>query len=75
VDGSRQGDLVALAMTQTETDTYEATVGNDELRASLDPPLSSMIAATLEYYIQAYDSKGNHSESPTGTVIVNYCLW
>jgi hypothetical protein len=75
VDGSRQGDLVALAMTEAEPDTYEATVGYDELRASLDPPLSSMTPATLKYYIQAYDSKGNHSESPMSTVIVNYCLW
>jgi hypothetical protein len=64
-----------LTMTQTGTDTYEATVGNNDLRASLDPPLSSTTPATLEYYIQAYDSKGNYSASPTGTVIVNYCLW
>jgi hypothetical protein len=62
-------------MTEAEADTYEATVGNNELRASLDPPLLSMTPATLEYYIQAYDSKGNYSASPTGTVIVNYCLY
>jgi hypothetical protein len=64
-----------LAMTETGTDTYEATVGNDQLKDSLDPPLSSMTAATLEYYIQAFDTKGNRSESPIDTVIVNYCLW
>jgi hypothetical protein len=66
---------VALAMTETEPDTYEATVGNDELEASLDPPLSSMITATLEYYIQAFDGIGNHSESPIGTVTVDYCMY
>jgi hypothetical protein len=66
---------VALAMTEAEPDTYEATVGYDELRASLDPPLSSMTPAKLEYTIQAFDTKGNRSESPISTVIVNYCLW
>jgi hypothetical protein len=75
VDGSRQGGMEDLTMTQTGTDTYEATVGSDQLKDSLNPPLSSMVAATLEYYIQAYDSKGNRSDSPIGTVIVNYCLW
>jgi hypothetical protein len=62
-------------MTEIGTDTYEATVGSDELRASLDPPLSSMITATLEYYVQAFDGIGNHSQSPTSTVAVNYCLY
>jgi hypothetical protein len=75
VDGPREGDLTAMAMTETETDTYEATVGNDELEASLDPPLSSVITATLEYYIQAFDGIGNLSESPTSTVAVDYCLY
>jgi hypothetical protein len=60
-------------MNQTATATYEATVGKEELEASLNPP-SYGTPATLEYYIQAFDSKGNPSASPTGTVTVGYCI-
>ena len=74
VDGARQGDWLALPMNQAATAIYEATVGSEELEASLDPP-SYGAPATLEYYIQAFDSIGNRSESPTGTVAVEYCLY
>ncbi|HUX75029.1 MAG TPA: hypothetical protein VMY40_00135, partial [Anaerolineae bacterium] len=63
-----------LPMNETATAIYEATVGNEELRASLDPP-SYGAPATLEYYVQAFDGIGNPSESPTGTVAVDYCLY
>ncbi|MEE9617913.1 MAG: hypothetical protein V3T90_13045, partial [Anaerolineae bacterium] len=74
VDGARQGGWLALPMNQAATAIYEATVGSEELEASLDPP-SYGAPATLEYYIQAFDNMGNRSESPTGTVAVEYCLY
>ena len=59
--------------THTGPGTFEATVDAEALGVSLDPP-SYGEPATLEYYIQAFDDKGNRSESATGTVIVQYCL-
>jgi hypothetical protein len=73
VEGGREGDWLALPMDQTTTARYRATVGSGELERSLDPPLSSVTPATLEYYVQAFDTTGNRSESPTGVVMVEYC--
>jgi hypothetical protein len=74
VEGTRKGAWQALPMNQAETAVYVATVRDQELRLSLDPP-SNGATATLQYYIQAFDGIGNRSESPVGTVAVGYCLY
>ena len=71
---SRIGEWQPLAMSQTAGATYAATVGPVELELSLTPP-SYGSAVNLEYYIQAYDGKSNHSQSPTNTVVVDYCVY
>ncbi len=80
VDGEVEGSWQALPMshpetgTHTGTGTFEATVVAEALEASLDPP-SSGAPATLEYYVQAFDDRGNRSEGPTDTVGIEYCLY
>ena len=73
VEGTREGDWLALPMKQTATSTYGATVRDEELEKSLDPPLS-VTSARLEYYVQAFDGEGNPSESSVYTVTIVYCL-
>ena len=74
VEGARQGGWQALPMNQTATGVYAATVGSEALKASLNPP-SNGTTATLQYYIQAFDGTGKHSESDIGTVMVGYCVY
>ncbi|MFQ6100884.1 MAG: Ig-like domain-containing protein [Anaerolineae bacterium] len=69
----RDGEWQALAMNQTATAIYVATVGAEELERSLNPPTNGS-TVTLEYYVQAYDTYNNRSESSTGTIDVGYCL-
>jgi hypothetical protein len=75
VDGDRRGDWQDLSMTEvTAWLTYwEATVGSEELRLSLNPPMYGN-SGTLVYIIEAYDGNGYWSRSSTGTVTVEYCL-
>jgi hypothetical protein len=62
-------------MNQTQRAVYEVTVGSEELQASLDPPSAYDAPATLEYYVQAFDGRGNRSQSPSGKVTVEYCFY
>jgi len=61
-------------MNQVTEATYEATVDSEALEASLDPP-SYGAPATMEYYIQGFDEKGNRSESNTNKLPIEYCLY
>jgi hypothetical protein len=72
-EGTRQGSWQALDMRQRATDTYAGTIGDAELKASLNPPVQ--LRATLEYYVQAFDGRGNRSQSSTSTVRVEYCIY
>ena len=80
VDPSYEGEWQALSMQHPETGdytgtgTFEATVDAAALEASLEPPVSGT-SSTLEYYIQAFDGIGNRSQSSTGSVIVQPCLY
>jgi LysM repeat protein len=80
VDPSYEGEWQALSMQHpgtgdyTGTGTFEATVDGAALEASLEPPVSGT-SSTLEYYIQAFDGIGNRSQSSTGSVVVQYCLY
>jgi len=67
--GTREGDRRGLTMSQASPNAYEATVGARELEASLLRPAP----ATLYYYIEAFDRRGNRSQVPTGTVTVELC--
>jgi hypothetical protein len=71
VEGSKQGSWQAINMSQAGG-RYSATVTAQDLQRSLNPPVQTQ--ATLQYYIQAFDTLGNRSESGTGTVTVEYCL-
>ena len=73
-DSGRVGVELALSMSQMAEDVYEATVRNEDLEASLDPPLYSF-PSTLEHYVQAYDWMGNRSDSPVRTVLVEECYY
>lgn len=76
-EGEERGSTESLPMRQPDTGaltgngTYAVTVGARELRRSLDIPAP----AILEYSIQAFDGAGNRSESTTGTVSIEYCLF
>ncbi len=74
VEGSRQGTWRSEGMSLTSTSIYATTVIASELQASLNPPVTKG-SGTLEYYIQALDTKGNQSTSPTRTVRIDYCLY
>jgi hypothetical protein len=52
-------------------DVYQATLGHDQLRSSRTPYEE---ADTVEYYIKAWDSKTNMTQSSTLTVGVQYCV-
>ncbi len=73
VEGSRQGTWRSEGMSLTGTSIYATTIIASELQASLNPPVNKV--STLEYYIQAFDTKGNQSTSPTRTVRIDYCLY
>jgi len=74
VVGTVEGSWQALPMSHPGTGTYKATVGAGELENSLNPP-SSGTPATLEYYIRAFDGRGNHSVSLIDTVMIQYCVY
>jgi hypothetical protein len=71
------GQWQDLAMTQTQTALYSATIDGAALQLSLNPPVPGgpvcTTTSTLEYYVQAFDRLNNRSQSPTGTIIVHYC--
>jgi LysM repeat protein len=72
-----EGDWQALPMRHPDTGEYtgsgkfEATVDADALEANVEPPAPG----TLEYYIQAFDDIGNRSQSSTGSVTIEYCVY
>lgn len=72
VRGSDQGQWRTLGMGPAGGDKYQATLGFNELKASLDPPVYS--TATIEYYIKAWDGRGNMTQSGTQTVTLKACL-
>gem|GEM_PF-615293 len=73
VEGSRQGTWRSEGMSLTGTSIYATTVIASELQASLNPPVTKV--SSMEYYIQALDTKGNQSTSSTRTVRIDYCLY
>ncbi len=72
VEGTRQGQWRRVTMNLTGGNTYQATLNWEDLEASLDPPVNSQ--ATIEYYLQAWDSNNNQSQSNTYTTALKNCL-
>lgn len=70
IEGSRQGSWQAIGMSHAGN-RYSATVTAQALQISLNPPVENL--ATLQYYIQAFDTRGNQSQTSTGTVTIEYC--
>jgi hypothetical protein len=70
------GQWQAKSMNQVQTGTYSASIGPNDLELSLNPPVSYGYGntSTLQYYIQAFDSLGNRSDSSTRTLTVEYCF-
>ena len=52
-------------------DTYQATLGDGQLK-SIRSPYEE--ANTVEYYIKAWDSKANMTQSPTQTLGVDWTV-
>ena len=52
-------------------DVYQTSLGDSELRSSLFPYED---ADTVEYYIKAWDSKTNMTQSPTQTLGVDWTV-
>jgi hypothetical protein len=59
------------SMSPTGGDVYEATLGDAQLRSSLFPYED---ADTVQYYIKAWDSRTNMTQSSTQTVGVDFCV-
>ncbi|MBN1267294.1 MAG: hypothetical protein JXA25_17515 [Anaerolineales bacterium] len=72
VSGAAQGVWVWRSMTEAGGDVYQATIGHDQLQASLFPYEGSN--TVLQYYIKAWDSKTNQTQSSTGEVTVIFCV-
>ncbi|NIN68775.1 MAG: hypothetical protein GTO63_29630 [Anaerolineae bacterium] len=73
--GRPAGQWQAKPMSQVQTGIHSAAIGPNDLELSLNPPVSYGYGntSTLQYYIQAFDSVGNRSDSSTRTVTVQYC--
>jgi hypothetical protein len=73
--GRPAGQWRDIGMAEVQTGRYSATLTPAHLESSLDPPVTMKYpsSSTLEYYIQALDGVGNSSQSPQGTVTINYC--
>jgi len=70
VKSSQQGQWQTLIMSATGGGIYQATLGTAELSASL----ANYSPGNVEYYVKAWDSRGNPSQSGSRTFEVRYCL-
>jgi hypothetical protein len=70
VKSSQQGQWQTLIMSATGGGIYQATLGIAELSASL----ANYSPGNVEYYVKAWDSRGNPSQSGSRTFEVRYCL-
>jgi hypothetical protein len=69
------GTWQAKSMNEVQTGTWSATIGPNDLELSLNPPVTQRCGAqnSLEYYVQAFDSVGNRTDSQVRTATVEYC--
>jgi len=70
VKSSQQGQWQTLIMSATGGGIYQAKLGTAELSASL----ANYSPGNVEYYVKAWDSRGNPSQSGSRTFEVRYCL-
>jgi len=69
--GPVYGQWRTLDMNPAGGDKHQATVGWNELRASLDPPVYT--TSTMECYVRAWDTRNNMSQGSTLTVTLEAC--
>ncbi len=72
VEGTRVGQWRTLAMAPAGGQRYQVTLGWEQLRLSLDPPVLNQ--ATIEYYIRAADTDGHQTQSGTFSIRLDTCL-
>ncbi len=70
IKGSEKGSWQILLMNNTGGKNYQVTVGPNQLKASKDP----YAGLILQYYVKAWDTKGNFAESKSGNVQIQYCV-
>jgi hypothetical protein len=71
VRGSEEGAWLWRPMNSSGGDVYETTIGDDQIKMSLFPYEGG---ATMEYYIKAWDSEANMTQSSTLEVTVIFCV-
>jgi hypothetical protein len=69
--GPVYGQWRTLDMNPAGGDKHQATVGWNELTASLHPPVFT--TSTVEYYVRAWDTGNNTSQSGTLSVTLKAC--
>lgn len=72
VEGTRVGQWRSLTMSLAGGQHYQAALGWEQLRLSLDPPVLNH--ATIEYYIRATDPGGHQGQSGVFSVALDNCL-
>ena len=70
--GPTYGQWRTLVMNPVGGDKYQATVGQNELQSSLNPPVYS--TSTIEYYIRAWDTRNNVIQSGITTITLKACV-
>jgi hypothetical protein len=69
--GPVDGQWRSLDMNPAGGDKYQAAVGWNELRSSLDPPVYT--TSTVQYRVRAWDTGNNMSQGDTLTVTLKAC--
>ena len=70
--GPVYGQWRTLVMSPVGGDKYQATVGWNELKDSLNPPVYT--TSTIEYYVRAWDTRNNVIQSSVITITLKVCV-
>jgi hypothetical protein len=70
VKGGQNGTWQTLPMSAGGGNQYQVTVGPNQLKASMNPYGGSI----LQYYVKAWDNKGNVAQSSSGNVHIQVCV-
>jgi len=70
VKGGQNGTWQTPAMGAAGGDKYQLTLGPNQLKASMNPYGGSI----LQYYVKAWDNKGNIAQSSSGNVHIQVCV-
>ena len=70
VKGGQNGTWQTPAMGAVGGDKYQLTLGPGQFKASMNPYGGSI----LQYYVKAWDNKGNIAQSASGNVHIQVCV-